>query len=52
MADVFKGPSTSTVPKNDPRVIRVDFNKSDLGARKSNLPTGIKNDNSIKHVNQ
>lgn len=50
MADVFKGPSTTTIPKSDPKIIRVSMNNSELGARKSNMPTGIKNDNSIKHV--
>jgi hypothetical protein len=50
MADVFKGPSTTTIPKSDPRIVRVGLDKSDLGARKSHLPKNIKNDNSIKHV--
>ena len=50
MADVFKGPSTTTIPKSDPKIVRIDMSKSDLGARKSHLPKNIKNDNSIKHV--
>ena len=45
--------STKTVPKSDSRIVRVDFDKSDLGARKSHL-SGMhpKNDNSIQHVKQ
>lgn len=50
MADIFKGPATTTIPKQDSRIVRVGFDKSDIGARKSHLPKSIKNDNSIKHV--
>lgn len=44
--------SIKTVPKSDPQVVRIEFDKSDLGARKSHLPTGsaFKNGNVVKHV--
>lgn len=42
--------SQTTLPENDPRVVRIEFDKNDLGARKSHLPKNIKNDNSIVHV--
>lgn len=49
-SDIFQD-STKSIPRSDPRVIRVDFDKEDIGARKSHI-AGIapKNDNSIKHV--
>jgi hypothetical protein len=50
MADIFKGPSTTSIPKNSPMIVRIDFDKSDLGARKSQLPNIPKNDMTIKHV--
>lgn len=45
--------TTSEVPENDPRIIRVPFDEQQLGARKSNLPTSadIKNTMSVRHVN-
>lgn len=44
--------NTSTVPENDPRIIRVPFDQQDLGARKSHLPTAgeVKNTRTITHV--
>ena len=44
--------SIKTVPKSDPQVVRIEFDKSDLGARKSHLPTAsaFKNGNVVKHV--
>ena len=49
-ANIFKD-NTSTVPKSDAKVVRIDFDKSDFGARKSHI-SGIhkKNSNSISHV--
>jgi len=47
--DVFNNP-TSKIPQNDSRVVRVPFEKEDLGARKSFLPKNIKNNQSIQHV--
>lgn len=48
---IFTGPSTTSIPMGDPRVQRVEFDKSDLGARKSHLKgLGAKNSNSIQHV--
>lgn len=41
----------STIPMSDPRVHRIDFEKSDLGARKSHTKgLGGKNSNSIQHT--
>lgn len=43
--------STKTLPRSDARVVRIDFDKEDIGARKSHI-AGIapKNSNTIKHV--
>ena len=48
--DIFHEGRT-TIPKSDPQVSRIDFDKSDLGARKSHI-SGIapKNSNTIKHT--
>lgn len=47
--DVFHD-KTSTVPKSDPRIERIDFKTSEIGARASAMPKDSKNDNTIKHV--
>lgn len=43
--------STKSIPKSDPKVSRIQFDKSDMGARKSHI-SGIhkKNDNTIDHI--
>lgn len=48
--DVFHNP-TKSIPKGDSRIVRVEFDKQDQGARKSHI-SGIapKNSNVIKHV--
>lgn len=50
-ANIFHDP-TKKLPDNDPRIVKIDMDKSDLGARKSHLPTSaqVKNSNSIDHV--
>lgn len=50
MTNIFED-KTKTVPKHDNRIHRVEFDKSDLGARKSHT-SGVapKNENSIRHV--
>ena len=49
-ANIFKD-NTSTIPKSDPKVSRIELDKSDFGARKSHI-SGIhkKNSNTIQHV--
>lgn len=48
--DIFHN-STKTVPKGDSQVVRVEFDNSQLGARKSHIANAVKkNENSIKHV--
>lgn len=49
--DLFHN-STSTIPKDDPKVNRIEFDKSDLGARKSHLKAIRRADNphKISHV--
>ena len=48
--DIFKDP-TKTIPKSDSQVVRIDFDESQLGARKSHIAKALKrNENSIKHV--
>lgn len=50
MANIFED-KTKTIPRNDPRIVRVEFDKQDLGARKSHI-SGIapKNEFVIRHV--
>ncbi len=48
--DIFQE-SRSTIPKSDPRVERIDFDKEDIGARKSHTSGAHKKNNySIKHI--
>ena len=48
--DIFRD-STKQVPKSDPLIVRVDMEQSDIGGRKSNLPSASKSDSmSISHV--
>jgi hypothetical protein len=47
--DVFHNP-TKTVPKSDSRIVSQDFEKQDIGARKSHMPSVSKNDLTIRHV--
>jgi hypothetical protein len=47
--DVFHDPSKS-IPKSDPRIITQEFDKQDIGARKSHLPRLGKNDLVIQHI--
>lgn len=48
--DIFKDP-TKTIPKSNAQVVRIDFDESQLGARKSLIAKAMKkNDNNIKHV--
>lgn len=48
--NIFNEPAKS-IPRSDSRVIRIEFDKSDIGARKSHI-SGVasKNGNTIKHV--
>jgi hypothetical protein len=49
--NVFKGPSTTSIPRSDGRIVRVPLDKSDIGARKSHIAGTLpKNDYSIAHV--
>ena len=36
MANIFED-KTKTIPKHDNRIVRVEFDKQDLGARKSHI---------------
>jgi hypothetical protein len=47
--DVFHD-STKTVPKSDPRIIAQDYDKQDMGARKSALPKLTRNGMTIAHI--
>ena len=48
--NVFKE-SRTNLPQNDPKVVRIEFDKEDIGATKAQLAkTGRKNDYSIQHV--
>ncbi len=50
MSNIFED-KTKTLPKNDPRIVRVKFDENEIGARKSHI-SGVapKNGNSIQHV--
>jgi hypothetical protein len=48
--DVFKN-TRSNIPQNDPKIVRIDFSKEDIGATKAQLAkTGRKNDYTLQHV--
>lgn len=50
MVDIFKNP-TSSVPKGDKQIVRVNMEEQELGGRKSHLPSGDKSDKlPISHV--
>jgi hypothetical protein len=51
--DLFHNPKKE-IPKNDERIVRVTFDHSEMGARKSHLATIKKGDNpyQIRHVNE
>lgn len=50
MGNLFQD-STKTLPKTaDSQIVRVDMEKSDIGGRKSHLPTAGKNDMMIAHI--
>jgi hypothetical protein len=49
--DIFHEPKKE-IPKNDGRIVRVDFDQVELGARKSHLARIPKNRNeyTVKHI--
>lgn len=49
--NIFHDP-TKKLPDSDPRIDKIDFEKSDIGARKSHLPTSsqVSNNQKIDHV--
>lgn len=48
--DIFKN-STKTLPERDSQIVRVDLDKSDIGGRKSHLPSQDKSEAmAISHV--
>lgn len=49
--DIFGG-LPSTVPTKDSRIVRVQFDENELGARKAHLPKPPRNDMTIEHVKQ
>ena len=50
-SDIFQDP-TKTLPKNDPRIVRVPMDTDEMSARKSSLPTSVRNDNNIRHIKE
>jgi len=51
-SDLFQD-SSKTIPRSDPRIHRIDFDHSEIGARKSHISGAIpKNTNSIRHVKE
>jgi hypothetical protein len=50
MSSIFQNPTT-TVPKKDARIVRIDFQTSELGARRAHMPKNAgKNDYAIQHT--
>ena len=48
--DIFRN-STSSVPKSDPQIVRVDMEEIQIGGRKSHLPKTYKENRlSVTHV--
>lgn len=48
--NVFKE-SRTNLPQNDPKIVRIDFDKEDIGATKAQLAKAHrKNDYTIQHV--
>jgi hypothetical protein len=48
--NVFKE-TRSNIPQNDPKISRIEFDKSDIGARKSHTKgLAAKNSYTIQHV--
>ena len=43
--------SSKTVPESDEQIVRIDMTKSDIGGRKSHLPSQMKADKmAVSHV--
>ena len=43
--------SSKSVPESDEQIVRIDMTKSDIGGRKSNMPSAMKADKmSVSHV--
>lgn len=43
--------SSKSVPENDEQIVRIDMTKSDIGGRKSHLPSQMKADKmALQHV--
>ena len=43
--------SSKSVPESDEQIVRIDMTKSDIGERKSHLPSQMKSDKmSLSHV--
>jgi len=51
VADIFQSPNKK-IPKEDSRIVRIGMDKSDLGARKSQLARAMSGSNTmtIAHV--
>lgn len=48
--NIFKD-STSSIPKSDSQIVRVDMSNSDIGGRKDHMPKDSKADKlAIRHV--
>lgn len=48
----FPGPSFNKLIDKDPQIKKVSMESTEWGARKSALPTDVKNDMTISHVGQ
>lgn len=50
MVDIYRDP-TKALPKKDEQIVRIDFEESQIGARKGHIPAPKKNDvMSVSHV--
>lgn len=46
----FPGPSFNKLIDKDPQIKKVSMENAEWGARKSGMPTDVKNDMTISHV--
>lgn len=47
----FPGPNINHLIENDPQIVRVPLASTDWGGSKRSMPSNIKNNMAIKHVN-
>jgi hypothetical protein len=46
----FPAPYVNDTKDTDPMIVKVDVNKTEIGARSSGMPKDAKNSNTLEHV--